>query len=394
MPLLVRLRLPAHPRSSRRGGGARLLPSAPAPFSPLTQTVAADGPASKSLTLLYYLPYILTQLLTWLLLPFYQGYADAGDFTSRARMRRSVRENATFYGVLLGAGCVSLVAVVVVEGPANFSFQGLIHSGIAFSLSFSIATGMLLMGYGLSEIPRICWLRSVLTTRQRWCEHGVGKISDQLSEAHTELGKVVWSADQMSTTMPRRHALRWAMDIIDECVRKVAVAGVSPESEEGDDEEYDYEDINVRGAHRPSACTPLTPFLQALANLRCRLNRALIAFERVKYEYMQAVTVAIEVSDIVDCRLAGRSGGDHKFRSSLRPPRSGPNAALKDRLEYQWKARNGGARRCLCPSSLFLRPPQCVARRYLMRTLAVVLALTSVILILAEITIWCVTVVG
>lgn len=74
--------------------------------------------------------------------------------------------------------------------------------------------------------------------------------------------------------------------------------------------------------------------------MRSRLNRALIAFERVKYEYMQAVTVAIEVSDIVDCRLAGRSGGgDQKFRSSLRPPRTGPNAALKDRLEYQWKAR-------------------------------------------------------
>jgi len=194
---------------------------------------------------LYQLPYILTQLLTWLLLPFYQGYADAGDFTSRARMRRSVRENATFYAVLIGVGLLSLIGVVVVEGK-NFNLNSLMSTGIAFSLSFSIATGMLLMGYGLSEIPRICWLRSVLTTRQRWCEHGVGKISDQLTQAHTELGKVVWSADQMSTTMPRRHALRWAMDVIDECVRKVAVAGVSPENEEGDDEEYDYEDINVR----------------------------------------------------------------------------------------------------------------------------------------------------
>ena len=106
-----------------------------------------------SLKVLYQLPYILTQLLTWLLLPFYQGYADAGDFTSRARMRRSVRENATFYAVLMGVGFLSLIGVVVVEGK-NFDPNSLMSTGIAFSLSFSIATGMLLMGYGLSEMQR------------------------------------------------------------------------------------------------------------------------------------------------------------------------------------------------------------------------------------------------
>ena len=102
------------------------------------------------------------------------------------------------------------------------------------------------------------------------CEHQVGKLSDKLDAAHTELGKVVWSADRMSNTMPRRHHLRWAMDIIDESIKKAAVAGVSPANEDGDSEEYDYEDINVRGAclvtalvacggcHREQTClTPL-----------------------------------------------------------------------------------------------------------------------------------------
>lgn len=202
--------------------------------------------ARANLTTFYEIPYYLTQVLTWLLLPFYQSYADAGDFTRRAKLQRSVRENATFYGVLVGLGLFAVILLVAVKGPSNVNFSGLIKYGIAFSLSFSIATGMLLMGYGLAEIPRICWMRSVLTTRQRWCEHGVGKLSDKLAEAHKELGKVVWSADQMSNTMPRRHDLRWAMDLIDESIQKSAVAGVSPDSEEGDDEEYDYEDIGVR----------------------------------------------------------------------------------------------------------------------------------------------------
>ena len=217
----------------------------------------ASTSATTALTGFYEIPYLMTQVLTWLLLPFYQSYADAGDFTSRAKLRRSVRENATFYGVLAGLGLLSIILIAVFSENHSVNITGLMSYGIAFSLSFSIATGMLLMGYGLAEVPRICWMRSVLTTRQRWCEHGVGKLSDNLAEAHTELGKVVWSADQMSNTMPRRHTLRWAMDIIDESIQKSAVAGVSPDNEEGDDEEYDYEDINVSSKH----CFARAPYL-------------------------------------------------------------------------------------------------------------------------------------
>ncbi len=87
---------------------------------------------------------------------------------------------------------------------------------------------------------------SAVRALPRRCEHLVGKLSDKLEEAHVELAKVVWSADQMSNTMPRRHHLRWAMDVIDESIKASAVAGVSPDSEDRDDEEYDYEDIHVR----------------------------------------------------------------------------------------------------------------------------------------------------
>jgi hypothetical protein len=48
--------------------------------------------------------------------------------------------------------------------------------------------------------------------------------------------------------MPRRHHQRWAMDVIDESVKQSAVAGAAPDSEDKDDEEYDYEDIHVRSS--------------------------------------------------------------------------------------------------------------------------------------------------
>ena len=51
----------------------------------------------------------------------------------------------------------------------------------------------------------------------------------------------------MSITMPRRHRLRWAMEVIEESVKRSAVAGAAPESEEKEpNDDYDYEDLHVR----------------------------------------------------------------------------------------------------------------------------------------------------
>jgi hypothetical protein len=120
----------------------------------------------RALLGLYAIPYWATQILTWLLLPLHQLYADAGDFTVRARLRTSVRENALFYAVLGVVGVVVMLVLVITKGV---SVAGIAGGAVAFSLSFSIATGVFLMGYGFAEIPRACWLRSSLSVRKRWC---------------------------------------------------------------------------------------------------------------------------------------------------------------------------------------------------------------------------------
>lgn len=121
----------------------------------------------RALLDLYAIPYWATQLLTWLFLPLHQFYEDAGDFTVRARLKTSARENGLFYGVLAVIGLLGMLVLVVTKGV---SVAGITSGAVALSLSFSIATGVFLMGYGFSEIPRVCWLRSSLTKRTRWCE--------------------------------------------------------------------------------------------------------------------------------------------------------------------------------------------------------------------------------
>jgi hypothetical protein len=84
----------------------------------------------------------------------------------RARLRTSVRENGLFYVVLGILGLVVMVVLVITKG---ISVAGIVSGAVAFSLSFSIASGVFLMGYGFAEIPRVYWLRSSLSGRKRWC---------------------------------------------------------------------------------------------------------------------------------------------------------------------------------------------------------------------------------
>jgi hypothetical protein len=44
------------------------------------------------------------QVLTWLVLPFFQVYADAGDFTIGGRCMTSLKENGLLYGLAGAAG--------------------------------------------------------------------------------------------------------------------------------------------------------------------------------------------------------------------------------------------------------------------------------------------------
>lgn len=218
----------------------------------LAQTMTSDTAAEGTLFTLYAIPYwatqaravqsrprpafahapacppLASQVLTWLLLPTFQMYNDAGDFTVKERVRTSVRENSLFYACL---GGVALLVLAITIAAGHVTLDNLALGGAAFSLCFSVATGVLLMGYGLSEVPRACWQRSRLAYLRQLCEHQVGSLSDRLDGAHTELSKVVWSVDAMSNTMPRHAALRWAMDIIDDAVKHSAVAAVTPDEE-------------------------------------------------------------------------------------------------------------------------------------------------------------------
>lgn len=62
---------------------------------------------------------------------------------------------------------------------------------------------ILLLGYGLVEIPRILWRRSFPEKRLRWHYHRVGRAADKLTDASAELEKVLAIVLATSQQVPR-----------------------------------------------------------------------------------------------------------------------------------------------------------------------------------------------
>jgi len=57
--------------------------------------------------------YWSVQILTWFVLPFFQEYENAGNFTVKGRCLRSLCINGIFYGVLGLLGLVFIIYLVI-----------------------------------------------------------------------------------------------------------------------------------------------------------------------------------------------------------------------------------------------------------------------------------------
>jgi hypothetical protein len=80
----------------------------------------------------------------------------------------SIKENGLLYGLAAGAGVIGLVIIIFVE--KTFKVGDLAALGMALSNTFGLSVGILLMGYGLVELPRETW-KSDPQQLLKWCAH-------------------------------------------------------------------------------------------------------------------------------------------------------------------------------------------------------------------------------
>lgn len=128
--------------------------------------------------------YWLTFLLTWWLLPLLGEYVDSGFRDPKSRILYSLRSNARYQLIVLGAGVAGLVYYIFQNGFRVSSIKGMVMA-LAYAWGLILAIG--LMGHGLVALPRRLFRTASISGKLRALQTQAPKTKEKLDEAVEKL---------------------------------------------------------------------------------------------------------------------------------------------------------------------------------------------------------------
>lgn len=245
----------------------------------------------EPISVMWRISYWSTQVLTWIVIPLFQGYVEAGDFTFFGRVRSSIKDNFLFYIIM---GSLGFIGLLIVAATRGFEKKALPGFAIALANTFGLLVVVLLLGYGLVAVPKYVWQRSNPEIRLKWCLHRVGVLAAKLEDAIAELDRVCLVVQATKQQISKRDPLRKFIDDIQEEMQ----AGAPKELCQTRPVHDEFNDLSADDLEYATD-------VGKLAALRKRVQNAMDGFEGAKAQYLVRVTRAFELSDICLKRQSG-----------------------------------------------------------------------------------------
>ena len=133
---------------------------------------------------LWRIVYWTGQALTWLVLPIMQSYSMAGDFTTFGKLKSALLENLIYYGSF---AVIFILLLIYVAAHHSISWEYLKVICITASNTWGLILLVVLLGYGLVEIPKSCFDTSKYTRTLSFLYFQVAKLSAEKIESEEKL---------------------------------------------------------------------------------------------------------------------------------------------------------------------------------------------------------------
>ncbi|XP_069740640.1 G-protein coupled receptor-associated protein LMBRD2B isoform X2 [Narcine bancroftii] len=292
--------------------------------------------------------YWTSQFLTWILLPFMQSYARSGDFSITGKVKTALVENAIYYGTYLLIFGTLLIYVAAHPG-LRLDWPQLQTIGITAANTWGLFLLVLLLGYGLVELPRSCWMAAQPHHLLLRSQFKVAKLLTERVEAEETLEDVMEEVRKVSNTVRYNHPLRKYVDTI---LRKCP----SEFQERTGRNMDDYEDFEESSSSSPSE--------RSLVKLHKQVISAVQSQLQTQVQWKMLLDRAFHLEDVT----RNQGNGDRQFMHTF--PSSEPQAWLvrvlyTPRVEWFW---------------------ECVVRGWCYRGLALLLAAFTVVVVWSECT--------
>uniref|UniRef100_A0A8C8JGB5 Uncharacterized protein n=1 Tax=Oncorhynchus tshawytscha TaxID=74940 RepID=A0A8C8JGB5_ONCTS len=287
--------------------------------------------------------YWTSQCLTWLLLPFMQSYARSGGFSITGKIKTALIENAIYYGTYLLIFGSLLIYVAV---HPQYELQTI---GITAANTWGLFLLVLLLGYGLVEIPRSYWNASRRGHLLIKTYFKAAKLMTEKADAQENLEDVMEEVRKVQESIKYNHPLRKYIDTV---LRKCPVDYQEKMGRNMDD----YEDFDDKQNTYPSE--------KSLVKLHKQVIYAVQRHNRTRVQWLILLQQAMHLEDVAK----NETSSAHQFVRSF--PSTEPTSWLSryfytPTVEWYW---------------------ECLLKHWFYRLLAVVLSLFSVAVVWSECT--------
>lgn len=260
--------------------------------------------------------YWSSQLLSWILLPIMQSYVYAGDFSVWGKFKTAMFENAIWYGsylIIFGG----LLIYVALKPELNLNTESLKLIGITASNTWGLLLLVLLLGYGLVDLPRKLWNMTLSTFRHENALFKVAKLSTEKEDADEELATLLNEVKKASEEIKYNSELRKYLDvIIDKCP-----GGSTSLFSKGTDDYVDYSHTEGKMNFTEKGLVKLHK------NVIVMSQRAV----RTQFQWNEALKLAFYLEDVIKAETSK----DSIFKSSF--SEHNPKSRLSMKMRWYWE---------------------------------------------------------
>lgn len=278
---------------------------------------------NQVLPTLWRIVYWTTQLLTWIVLPIMQSYSMAGEFTVGGKLKAAFVENAIYYGSF---AIIFIIILIYVSIKTKLNLEGLKIICITASNTWGLFLLVVLLGYGLVEIPRTCFNTSQYARTISYLYFKVAKLSAEKCEADEKLEDVLEEIQTSFESLSGAHdPMKPYLDIIvDKCPPEWKQHLMSRLNQNNYNQGYSGSAYNEK----------------SLTRMHKSIIKAMQMNHRTHCQWNLLISEAIEWEDVAKNEISPT----HIYKSTLvtRQPSSQLSSLIRDtiytpKIEWYWK---------------------------------------------------------
>mmetsp|Transcript_7202 Transcript_7202/g.9381 ORF Transcript_7202/g.9381 Transcript_7202/m.9381 type:complete len:582 (+) Transcript_7202:74-1819(+) len=252
-----------------------------------SEYISDDKPSDTHnlVQVLWKINYWLTFIWCWLVCPIVMEYWAAGEFTFRGKLRSALRHNVKFYAYACSGLLLLGVFVAISHGFGPAAVAGYL---VAAANCYGMLLIVLMIGYGIVDVPRELWLRANPAKQLRHLEFRAANVESCMLDAKCDLEDSIRSVNYFKSALQERQGM------------------LTPEFEFNSRIVYAKADaaknlpgVIVTDSSYQSTVEEFSLSNEGLAELHYRLKRAIVMYERAVYQWEHLLTRSLELEAIV-----------------------------------------------------------------------------------------------